>query len=753
MTEEMIPIRVASRYLRRNASRAMSGFVVRGLVELITNSRDSAYRLVTEGELSAAELVARPIIVDYVTTRDKERFIVRDRFEGMSRDVMEERLLQYGDPASDFASATVRGINARGAKDVGALGEVLFESIHDDQYSACKVVEAQRSKEVTSIPADITIRTRLRISTGNGTVVTLRPFSGTTKPRFDTLANDLERHVEIRYRPDDSLVIPIQLRELKDGKIRRDRPVKRFVATGGLLADEEIALPEFDDFSGGQRARLSLQQSEEPLRLSRHSITRLWKSEGGVLVVDGRTGHDIGFLGARGSDVPAAGHVFGELYLPHLPRLLLRYDEFERLRESDPSVQPDPRNPTQVTDPDRLGLNGEHPFVRAVYEAARPVIERTLADLQKKLTPPAEERVGSELRQALDRLGEQLAEKLEIADGRKGGREMKMGLTVIPGALRLELGNAKRVGVYYRRNSPTAEPVQCHVVTTDDILSVSKERFDLEPMGEQEGVYRGSVEVTGHQLTDFAAVEIRAESAVHRLQVAVRDEIEGTVDLDKDLQFSQRRYTSVPGRTKDITVYADPSLDGATAQVTVSSDRIGLSRGSVHLRFDGELGVAKGVIRATSPVEARATVTAQSAHLADEATVVFRELGGKPKIDFDFVETTHFGSVGRRFMWDPSNPHLVRIAANHPTLARVLGPDLHPKTGEKWPGQRDPQARAILAEIICEAFVARRLQEELPNLGWGPNNSIDPVDYDNFRYQCLAECVELAHEALTPAYS
>ena len=753
MTEEMIPLPVAARYLRRNASRAMSGYIVRGLVELITNARDSAYRLVERGELHESQLVARPIVVDYFTKRGKERLVVRDRFEGMSSSIMEDRLLQYGGPASGFDNATVRGINARGAKDVGALGEVIFESIHNDRYSKCKVVEGRRSKAVMSASVDEATRTRLELSAGNGTVVTLRPFNDTTKPRFDALADDLERHVEIRYHPEGLPIIPIQLREVKDGKVRRDRPMEGFTPAGPLLADEEIKLPEFDAYSDGKKARLLLRRSEELLRLGGRSITRLWKSEAGALIVDGRTGHDIGFLGARGSNTPAAAHVFGELHLPHLPNLLLRYDEFERLRESDKNIQRDPLNPTQVTDPDRLGLNGEHPFVHAVHDAVRPLIEKLLGELQRRLTPPAEERVGAELRQALDKLGEKLAEKLDATDGLGPGRELRMGLTVIPGALRLEIGKAKRLGIYYRKDPVGEERVECQLVTTDGSLSVSRNAFELEPVPAQPGVFRGSVEVTGERLTDLATVEIRAGSAIHVLKVAVRDEIDGTIELDKDLQFSQRRYASIPGRNKQITIYADPSLDGATVHVIADHDDVLLSRSSVELRFDVGLGVAKGWIRATSNAETRTLLKAQSQHHTDEATIVFREIGGKSKINFEFEDTSHFGAPGRRFRWDASDSYLVKIAAKHPTLLRVLGPDLDPITGEKWPGQREPQARAIIAEIICEAFVARRVQDELPNLGVGPDNSVDPVDYDNFRYECLAECFELAHEALTPAYS
>ena len=70
----------------------------------------------------------------------------------------------------------------------------------------------------------------------------------------------------------------------------------------------------------------------------------------------------------------------------------------------------------------------------------------------------------------------------------------------------------------------------------------------------------------------------------------------------------------------------------------------------------------------------------------------------------------------------------------------------------KWPGQHDPQARAILAELIAEAYVDRRLGKELPSLGIGPENLVDPVEYESYRYKYFDECFMICHGFLTPAY-
>ncbi len=62
---------------------------------------------------------------------------------------MKDKLLRYGETASGFEEGNyVRGINARGAKDVGALGEVRFESISEDMYSECLITEGQYSEPI-----------------------------------------------------------------------------------------------------------------------------------------------------------------------------------------------------------------------------------------------------------------------------------------------------------------------------------------------------------------------------------------------------------------------------------------------------------------------------------------------------------------------------------------------------------------------------------------------------------------------------
>jgi len=748
----------AARYFRRNAARTMAGSIVRGLVELITNSRDSGYRLLAASALTLDELQRRGIDVEYVVSSAGKRLIVRDHFEGMTESVMREKLLRYGVTASGFESDDfVRGINARGAKDVGVLGHLKFESIRDGVYAECEIYSG-RVRGPTSRAGTESDRARMGIGPGNGTIATLIPDEGVSVPSFDALVRDLDHHIEIRYRPEGQPQIPIRLREVRDRRTGSERDVVGFAPVGELVVDEQITLAEWTHY-GAASGRIRVFRSPEPLAPlgSRVTMTRLWKSEAGIMVTDGRTAHDITYFYARGSDDVAARYLFGELYLPQITGLLKEYEQIEARRDAGEEATFADLNPYQVTDPDRLGLNREHPFVLAVEERVRPIIEGLLKELQEELAPSAQERVGQELRDALDRLGEKLAEKLEVGgtDDQRG-QQVRWGLSVLPSGLRLELGNerrrTKRVTVYYRIEPAVApESVAGQVSTESSAIQVSAELISLTPAEGQPGVFRGAFDVTAQSLTDLATVVITVEDKSAVVKVSVRDPVVGPIELDRDLQFSQRQYSSLPGRRKKIELLADPTLADRDVVVSLATDAVALSDATVRLEYDNERGVAVGIFYAESATPASDRIIARCGDLADEAAVVFQDFAARPKIDFKFTDVPSFN--GRRFRWDPQDNNRVLIAGSHPTVARVLGPKHAREDGESWPGQSLPQTRAILAELIADAFVFRKLQDAAPTLGIETGNLVDPADYDYLRYEFFEEVVLLCHEALTPEYA
>lgn len=751
---EVLP--AAPRYLRRNQTRAMGGYVVRGLVELLTNARDSAFRMVENGVLDPAEATARPIQIEYYGRHeDRPRFVVRDKFEGMTADDMEKKLLQYGIPSSGFERGrAIRGLNARGAKDVASLGVVEYRSVRDGRLSDCVIVGG-RYRPPDSRPVTDKDRGDLKIGLDNGTVVTLVLNPEITFPQYDRLVRDLNRHIELRYHPSPMPDVPMVMHEIKGRRIRRESEITGLSPEGEPLLEREVEISGYSDY--GRSGKLQLWYSEEPLELGGRSVTRLWRSEAGVLVADGHTAHDITFFDAERRGDAAARHLFGQLLLPQIEDLLLEFERLEEQKEKDPEISLPAWNPSQVTDPDRLGLNKEHPFVKEVHSVVAPIIEKQLAEIQKDITPPAEDRIDSELRESLQNLGRKLAEQLEIAEGSEGkGDEHPLGLSFVPGGMRLKPGE-KRSGNLYLRFPDREEPeeTECSLAVDGSGVELSEDVVLLEPHPDPEsvGVSRGRFEITGTELG--AVTRVRASAAGHNsvLRVSVREPRDKQIELEQDLQLSQSVYSSIPGRRKKILAFSDPSFCEERVAFQVTDENLELEKTSSTLTWDEErkVCIAHSYVYADSPLEAKIKVSLRE--ISDQARIVYERAESDPEVEFEFKDRLNFGP-GRRFQWDLETPNRLLIAAQHPTLKRVLGPDVDSNTGERWPGQHAPQTVAILAEVIAEAYTSRRLDKELAagGLGIGPENLVDPFDYENFRYQCFEECYLICHENLTPPY-
>ena len=116
------------------AEQAMRGDVMRGLIELITNSDDSYENMEKVGKK-----VSGLILIE--VNRKERTIIVKDRAEGMTYDEMLEKLFKRGSKNEAFQSGTGRGNKGTGAKDIWGLGPFQFESVKNGHYSCFAVNE------------------------------------------------------------------------------------------------------------------------------------------------------------------------------------------------------------------------------------------------------------------------------------------------------------------------------------------------------------------------------------------------------------------------------------------------------------------------------------------------------------------------------------------------------------------------------------------------------------------------------------
>jgi len=705
--------------------------------------------MLAKNMLRETALAERPIEVELERrTNGPSIVVIRDRFEGMSSDTMRTKLLRYGARSSGFtAEGSTRGINSRGAKDVAELGPLTISSVCDGRVSMCRIIRGQMQGPVER-PATPSLRAEIGIPDGNGTVASLELMPGQiTIPLHDNLAADLNRHIEIRTLLSRKPRVRIQLRErFRPGKFGRVAEIVGFSPEGELRKDIEESVPGYEGYG---KARLRLYVSKTDMTLPRTTLSRLWESEAGILVEDGHTAHDIGFLGLSVAGDPAAKRVFGILSLPQVPRLLQEYDDFEDRQRTDPAVTPPATNPAQVTDPDRLGLNLEHPFIRGALDFARPHLQDLLAEVGKEITPVAEERLSAELREALRRLGEELARQLSESSVDIG--IVPWGLSVIPSHRRLELGQTKALAVYYRTNpGGSTATVPATAVSSSPAVKVLSGAVVLEAMRESPGTFRGYVRVTGVQLTDPVGITITAQGQTRDAYVSVREPTKPSPRvLESDIEFEQPRYVIAPKKNRVVRLLSTPELVGSAVVFSLDPDETSVELGaaSTELSLDSETGFGVAQVRITASDECSVSLVAQVKQTEALADIEVRESSPAPRIEFKLADVTDFN--GRRFKWNKEASRF-DIAADHRSLSRVLGPK-----DQSWPGQTSPQARATIAEIIADAVASRRLEAALESgdLAYDDNGCVDPVDYTNYRVRFLEAALRACHDILVQPYA
>ncbi|MCD6297804.1 MAG: hypothetical protein J7M30_11690 [Deltaproteobacteria bacterium] len=189
-----IDIHYSNRYFHFQRQHAIRD-VFDALVELITNCDDSYHRLYKR-KLRAED--GGRILIDILPQRKgaKSIVIVRDKAEGMTLQIMREKLGDVGTRRSEEGD---RGFMARGAKDCTELGSIKIQSIKDNKYYMCELTpKPQFIPWVNKHNVDKNLREELHIERGNGTVVTLEIQPDHRIPRIDTIIRDLSRHFALR---------------------------------------------------------------------------------------------------------------------------------------------------------------------------------------------------------------------------------------------------------------------------------------------------------------------------------------------------------------------------------------------------------------------------------------------------------------------------------------------------------------------------------------------------------------------------
>ncbi len=701
------------------------------LVELITNADDSYSKL---------ERYEGSVLIEFERRHKGGRLIIRDRAQGMTLEEMKKKIKKVGDRTSNDGD---RGIMGRGAKDCAILGDLEFESIKDDYYHKCAVthnldfVPYEPSSKATKKDRD-----RLGVSRGSGTIVVLNLLQGIRTPQYERLKELLPRHYALRDIFSADSPIKILLRDLND-RSSRPESVIYHAPEGALVKDIEFEVAGY----AGAKAKFILFKAPEALT---EAIDRRFQ-RAGVLVKGRRAIHESTFFTRDLEQDIFAAKYFGKLVCPFIDDLCKEFDENRKRGVAHPSS-----NPVFLIDQHRqAGLNRDHPFTKALFETPLTILQK-LVESDKEEDRKAHAKVANEetekqlklLADAASRfLRDQLEEFEETSDTDDIDPEefRKKGLLIIPTTCTLPVGEEKTFTLRVRRREGVPVDDVARVLVDKSGVEVLVQEFRLSPSRTDENVLTGNFRVRATSAGSLVTLTVKYDGlpAVDAVVDVIEKRIEDN-EIPSDLVFDKELYLVQEGKRRHLILKArvpeviqgelEPIIESSNEFIPIVGQRCLLKPVPGTKYAEGEIIVEGRKLYSNGKIVAK--IGRYKAETDVKVIQKRRELGPPLKID---IRPEHYGNFRAR--WDrPNNPNLLLIAARHESVARYLG-----RSEEKFPGQKLPLFKILLAEIVAEYLCRKILEEQAKQVPWEFENL--GVDEFYARHNRLhRECIATFHK-------
>jgi hypothetical protein len=687
---------------------AMRGDIVRGIIELITNSDDAYASL---DEVGSGRVPAK-IIVEVEHRRNQPwKVVVRDRATGISNDRMRNGLTKIGGRTSGFESGEEkRGNLGRGAKDLVAFGDVTFSSIRDGRYSQL-VLHADGKWELDSRGATEEDRKEQGIPKGNGTVVSVRVQPTIRCPQHEKLKQRLATHFQLR----DILSDPMRRVELVNlNDETRDRLVYEYPQLP-VAFQGDLHIAGYPD----AKAHMAIWRHPNRYDDGPHDASRPI----GILIKGNRAIYDNTLFGLEGNI--HAGWFSGKLICAHIDRLAREYDD--RLEAGQPQQ---PTNPVPIISRRREGLNPTHPFVRALTEAAEAQLRELVTQEEERARISIETIESKDTRDALDRLGREIARLVSDELREIEAEDLPEAppiLTIIPEEGYAYMGEDRTLTIAARNQGISVGEEVLLEADPGGVVEVLTPTVKLKAHARREDILVGQIRLRplleGEQTLITAKMNFHSAVAVIEVRSS-RTVVEEQIVPPETLEFARPAYRIGWQKKKDLGLQA-PADAVATfgARVNLSSSVPGVVVRTPTAQL--ELDDTVEFYRAHAQVEgrtlnSRAVITATLGDLqaVTHVTVTRKEEGIVFKVKLAPEDWGAFrGIIEPERDETGDEVKVVKIAARHPAIAPYLG--------ESFEGQNAPVTRALMAEIVADV-TARYVVSELYRL----RRSIEVFDAD-----------------------
>jgi len=697
------PLEYTKRHGRMTAQYAVRD-IYDALVELITNSDDSYYRMGNEkGQIL--------IEVEHRRYKEKSRVIVRDRAEGITLEEMRRKIKKVGELTGANGDRSFMG---RGAKDCAILGKVTFESIKDNKYHKCEVRPNMDFIPYSpSIRATEDIRKRLSIPRGDGTVVTIGVDQNIRIPRHDTFLSDLPWHYALRDIMHKNLGRKVFLRNLNED-VPPDRLIYN-VPAGEVVTDEEFEVPDYPGITAHLLLHKANDRLEDPLDKRFRRI--------GILIKGERAIHEVTLFFSEFEHDSYAEHYFGRLVCPFIDKLCKEYDD-----QQDTGIPHPESNPFLLIDPNRQsGLRRDHPFTKALLqfptECLRALIAKDREKEREKHIQIENEETTKRLKKLAKEASKFIQDKIEeIEEVTFTGDEIenkefaKKGVLIIPDIYTLAIGEIKTFGFRAKKRDGISEKETVKVTCDNDSLRIITPEFLLSPSPTSQGILTGSFKMQGIREIDSTCVTVSyndfppAEALISVIESKIEE-----IEIPNGLAFEREFYRVKEGKKKRLLLRAEyPSVvaDETPVDTVCDCEDIVVLRPQARLSPIAGANYAEGYVTIQGrKLGAKGKITARvHGRIAQTEVKVIpkeREEGIPIKIE---IQDKDYGNF--RAKWDrPDNPNWLLISARHNSIKRYLGP------GPEFNGQNTPHFRLLVAEIVSENIVYKileKLEEQTP---------------------------------------
>ena len=708
------------------AKQFMGGKIVRGIVELLTNS-DAAYARLGDGR----QRKHRPI--DVTVNHPDRYFEIKDRAGGMSPDTVREKFTKGG----ATSTAGHRGYFGLGAKDCAVFGSLELRTVDGEgrhsaveipgDFIACK----RRHGDATVLDYERIHGEGRRFS---GTAIRINVDSsergGARIPRLETLKRELRTHYALRSLLGRNRVRLAVITRKKSDEATLTYP--GFPWENNHRAKEiehtELEIPHYP----GSRPRLVLYKFPEPIDGDPKDET----FEGFVLIGSGDIA-DYGFTLAGLENQTHAKRLAGRLDDMYIQSLL---DEYRVEGASE-------TNPSPVVSQDRKhrngGLEDSHPYTKALMKALRPILQKALEEMQGESKGAERAGISEELEEVNRNAGRFLSDMFDAEGQGPEPKPLRKGFYFLPSTRELRRNDPGWMSIsIYSIGQRTDEGEDVSLgLGEKDICELESETVSLVEMKNRRDGLRASVRLRA----DARLGETKLSASVNGNSAEATVRVVDNPRPETRLMFERGKYSVKPGRRRRVGVFVPESLieEGGTNDVSI---RVGDSRGGIVLRglpkqnilecpFDSErIAYVASFELEGRRMGARAELTATFRNLQAEAFITVE--GGSVEIYFDDV--TNPTPNQRSKVYEVASPcgveeHLndtcLHVFTRHPRMEPYLGePTETEGSNIFWDLNDSPGFRAMCADCIAEAAAEFKIMGSV-----GTRDEISPQDlFDSF---------------------